>query len=59
MDGKFRVHPGRFDTVLLMLMFLLMSMLRLPSGCIAFVPISPDVMKIPFCAWFGFAHASH
>jgi hypothetical protein len=34
---------------------MLMSMLRSPGGCIAFVPISPDVMKIPFCAWFGFA----
>ena len=45
--------PARIDTVLLMLM--LMSMLRLPGGCIAFVPISPDVMKIPFYAWFGFA----
>ncbi len=33
---------------------LLMSMLRLPGGCIAYVPISPDVMKIPVCAWFGF-----
>jgi hypothetical protein len=31
-----------------------MSMLRLPGGCIAYVPISPDVMKIPVCAWFGF-----
>ena len=34
---------------------LLMSMLRLPGGCIAFVPISPDVMKFPFDAGFGFA----
>ena len=34
---------------------LLMSMLRLPGGCIAFVPISPDVMKITFDAWFGLA----
>ena len=25
-----------------------MSMLRLHGGCIAFVPISPDVTKIPF-----------
>ncbi len=32
-----------------------MSMLRLLGGCIAFVPISPDVMKIPFVARFGFA----
>jgi hypothetical protein len=34
---------------------MLMLMLRLPGGCIAFVPISPDVMKIPLGAWFGFA----
>ena len=34
---------------------LLMPILRLPGGCIAFVLISPDVMKIPFDAWFGFA----
>jgi hypothetical protein len=47
--------PARIDTVLLMLM----SMLRLPGGCIAFVPISPDVTKLPFCDWFGFGHASH
>jgi hypothetical protein len=32
-----------------------MSMLRLPGGCIAFVPISPDVTKIPFDAGFGLA----
>ena len=32
-----------------------MPMLRLPGGCIAFVPISPDVTKFPFGAWFGFA----
>jgi hypothetical protein len=53
--------PARFDTVLLMLMFMLMlmSMLRLPGGCIACVPISPDVKNLPFDAWFGFAHASH
>jgi hypothetical protein len=49
--------PARIDTVLLMLM--LMSMLRLPGGCIAFVPISPDVRKLLFCTWFGFGHASH
>ena len=33
----------------------LMLMLCLPGGCIASVPISPDVMKIPLGAWFGFA----
>ena len=33
-------------------------MLRLPGGCIAFVPISPDVMNIPFCLWFGLAGVS-
>ena len=38
---------------------LLMSMLRLPDGCIAFVPISPDVMKLLFDAWFGFGIASY
>ena len=47
--------PARIDTVLLMLMLMLMPMLRLPGGCIVCVPISPDVMKIPFCLWFGFA----
>ena len=30
-------------------------MLRLPGGCIACVPISPDVMKLLFCLWFGLA----
>ena len=30
-------------------------MLRLTGGCIACVPISPDVIKIPFGAWFGLA----
>jgi hypothetical protein len=33
-------------------------MLRLPGGCIAFVPISPDVTKIPFGARFGLAGLS-
>ncbi len=37
----------------------LMAMLRSPGGCIAFVPISPDVMKFPFDAWFGFGNASY
>jgi hypothetical protein len=37
---------------------LLMSMLRLPGGCFACVPISPDVTKIPFGARFGFAGLS-
>ena len=58
--------PARIDTVLLMLLLLLLLMLklmlmlilRLPDGCIAFVPISPDVMKIPFCARFGLAGLS-
>ena len=34
---------------------LLMPMLRSPGGCIAFVPISPDVTKFPFGARFGLA----
>ena len=38
---------------------LLMLMLRLSGGCIACVPISPDVRNLPIDAWFGFAHASH
>ena len=38
---------------------LLMPMLRLPGGCIAFVPISPDVTKIPFGTRFGSTDASH
>jgi hypothetical protein len=33
----------------------LMSMLRLPDGCIACLPISPDIRKIPFGARFGYA----
>ena len=33
-----------------LLMLMLMLMLRLPGRCIVFVPISPDVMKIPFGA---------
>ena len=37
---------------------LLMSMLRLPGGCIAFVPISPDVGKLLFDARFGLAGLS-
>jgi hypothetical protein len=38
---------------------LLMPVLRLPGGCIAFVPISPDVTKIPFGTRFGSTDASH
>ncbi len=38
---------------------LLMPMLRVPGGCIAFVPISPDVTKFPFGPWFGSTDASH
>ena len=34
---------------------LLMFVVRLRIGCIAFVPIPPDVTKIPFGARFGFA----
>jgi hypothetical protein len=41
--------------LMLMLMLMLMSMLRLPGGCIAFVPISPDIREIPFGARFGWA----
>jgi hypothetical protein len=37
---------------------LLMPMLRLPGGCIAFVPISPDATKILSGARFGLADAS-
>jgi hypothetical protein len=37
---------------------LLMPMLRLPGGCIAFVPISPDVTKLLIHARFGFAGLS-
>jgi hypothetical protein len=40
---------------LVVVLLTLMSMLRLPGGCIAFVPISPDVRNLPFDAWFGFA----
>jgi hypothetical protein len=38
-----------------MSMSMSMSMLRLPGGCIAFVPISPDVTKILITGCFGFA----
>jgi hypothetical protein len=37
---------------------LLMFLLHLPGGCIAFVPISPDVTKIPVGAGFGLAGLS-
>jgi len=37
---------------------MLMPMLRLPGGCIAFVPISPDVMKLLIAGWFGLAGLS-
>jgi hypothetical protein len=33
----------------------LMLMLRSPGRCIACVPISPDVIEIPFGTWFGYA----
>ena len=50
--------PARIDTVILILILMLMPMLRLPGGCIAFVPISPDVTKIPVGAGFGLAGLS-
>ena len=36
----------------------MLSILRLPGVCIAFVPISPDVRKFSFGAWFGLAGVS-
>ena len=53
-EGRFarpRVSVRKWD--------LLMPMLRVPGGCIAFVPISPDVTKFPFGAQFGSTDASH
>ena len=49
------VHPRPSVTDCLLFCQLLMPMLCLPGRCIAFVPISPDVMKIPLGAWFGYA----
>ncbi|MFM7189129.1 MAG: hypothetical protein ACKO14_15090, partial [Armatimonadota bacterium] len=37
---------------------LLMSMLRVPGGCITCVPISPDVTKLLIAGCFGFAGLS-